>query len=501
MTTSQAPDRAELDLASLLDHAPGVPSVSVRDLVLDSRAVRAGDAFVAVRGLATHGLEHAVDAAERGAVALVWDPADGHAPPRLPPSMTAVPVPGLRARLGELADRFYGAPSACARVYGVTGTNGKTTTAWLVAQACGADGAYVGTLGVGRPGALESTSHTTPDVLAVHRMLKRLCDDGARAIAMEVSSHALDQQRIAGVRIPVAGFTNLSRDHLDYHGTMEAYGAAKERLFAARDVAYAVINVADAHGAAMAARLPAGVELVAVRPVAGGAVPPKAGAFVAGDAARFEAFGLELDGRTHAGPFRLRSPLVGEFNVENLCVALGMLLAGGVALDDAVDALGRAAAPAGRMEGFRLPSGALVVVDYAHTPDALAKALAALRRHCTGRLVCVFGCGGDRDPGTRPQMAAAAEAGSDAIVITDDNPRGEDAERIVTMIRAGLAGRVPARVERDRTRAIRSAAHEARDGDVVLVAGKGHEDYQLYGAERRAHSDRDVARRLTEEAA
>ena len=500
MTGLRAPTAAP-DLASLLDPAPGAPSLRVRDLVIDSRAVRPGDAFVAVQGATTHGLEHAPAAAERGAVALLWDPADGRELPQLPPAITPVAVPGLRGRLGAIADRFYGEPSARAHVYGVTGTNGKTTTAWLVAQACGADGAYVGTIGCGRPGALEPATHTTPDVIAVHRLLRRLCDDGARAIAIEVSSHALDQQRVAGVRIPVAGFTNLSRDHLDYHGTMEAYGAAKERLFQARDVAHAVINVADAHGAAMAGRLPAGGALVAVQPVPGAALPQAAGGYVAVDAVNFAAAGLALEGRSHLGAFRLRSPLVGAFNVENLCVALGMLLAGGVPLADAGEALGRASAPPGRMESFRLPGGALLVVDYAHTPDALAKALAALRRHCTGRLVCVFGCGGDRDPGKRPQMAAAAEAGSDAIVITDDNPRGEDADRIVTMIRAGLAGRVPARIERDRARAIRAAAREAHDGDVVLVAGKGHEDYQLYGAERRAHSDRDVARRLTEEAA
>jgi UDP-N-acetylmuramoyl-L-alanyl-D-glutamate--2,6-diaminopimelate ligase len=211
--------------------------------------------------------------------------------------------------------------------------------------------------------------------------------------------------------------------------------------------------------------------------------------------------GLELAGDTHEGAFTLRSPLIGAFNAENLVVVLGMLLAGGTPLRGALEALEAAVAPPGRMETFRLPNGAVLVVDYAHTPDALDKALAALRGHCTGRLSVVFGCGGERDPGKRPQMAAIAEARSDAIVITDDNPRGEDADRIVAQIVAGLAGRVPVQVERDRAAALRLAANSAHAGDVILVAGKGHEDYQVVGTERRAYSDRTEARRVQEEAA
>jgi UDP-N-acetylmuramoyl-L-alanyl-D-glutamate--2,6-diaminopimelate ligase len=487
-----------VDLATLLDGVAGVPHVAVADLTLDSRAVRPGSAFVALRGLMTHGLEHAAEATARGATVVLYDPAEGHEAPALPLGATAVRVPGLRARLGDVASRFYGAPSERVEVAGVTGTNGKTTCAWLLAQAWGAQGAYVGTLGAGRTGAVVAGTHTTPDVVSVHRLLRDLQDSGARRVAMEISSHALDQQRIAGVRIRVAGFTNLTRDHLDYHGTMDAYGAAKERLFACRGVAHAVVNVGDPWGRAMAGRLPAGVRLTAAH---AGDATVSAERWVVARAVRCVPHGLELDGDTHEGPFALRSPLIGAFNAENLVVVLGMLLAGGMPLQAATDALGVATAPPGRMESFPLPSGAVLVVDYAHSPDALDKALAALRAHCSARLWCVFGCGGDRDPGKRPQMAAIAEARSDAIVITDDNPRSEDADRIVAQIRSGLAGRVPVQVERDRAAAIRLAARSAHAGDVILVAGKGHEDYQVVGKERRAYSDRDEARRLQEEAA
>jgi UDP-N-acetylmuramoyl-L-alanyl-D-glutamate--2,6-diaminopimelate ligase len=500
--TVAAHAHAGVDLAWLLG-GHGVPNVAVRDLTLDSRAVEPGDAFVALAGRSAHGLDHALDAAGRGAIVVLYDPGEGRDPPALPLGASAVRVPGLRGRLGELADRLYASPSAELEVAAVTGTNGKTTCAWLFAQCWGADGAYVGTLGaglVGRDGAagVVAGSHTTPDVISVHRLLRRLADRGARRVAMEVSSHALDQDRVAAVRMPVAAFTNLTRDHLDYHGTMAAYGAAKERVFAGRGVRHAVVNVGDAFGREVAGRLPAGVRLTVVH---AGDATVSADRWVVARRVEFAAGGLVLSGDTHEGPFELRSRLIGAFNAENLVVVLGMLLAAGMPLAPAVRALAVASAPPGRMETFALRSGALVVVDYAHTPDALDKALAALRAHCRGRLTCVFGCGGERDPGKRPQMAAIAEARSDAIVITDDNPRGEDADRIVAQIVAGLAGRVPAQVERDRAAAIRLAARDARSGDVILVAGKGHEDYQIVGSERRAFSDRDEARRLQEIAA
>jgi UDP-N-acetylmuramoyl-L-alanyl-D-glutamate--2,6-diaminopimelate ligase len=301
------------------------------------------------------------------------------------------------------------------------------------------------------------------------------------------------------VRLPLTAFTNLTRDHLDYHGTMAAYGAAKERLFHCRGVEHAVVNTGDAFGRELAARLPPGVELSAVQ---ASGPPPPAARYVAAEAIHSTPQGLAIDGRCEAGPFRLRSPLVGGFNAENLLVVLGLLLAQGMPLAAACAALASAPPPPGRMESFPLGArAATLVVDYAHTPDALAKVLAALRAHARGRLWCVFGCGGERDPGKRPLMAAAAEAGADYVVITDDNPREEDPDRIVAMIRGGLSGRVPVHVERDRAAAIAGAARQAQAGDVILIAGKGHEDYQLVGQERRAYSDREVARALAAGAA
>jgi UDP-N-acetylmuramoyl-L-alanyl-D-glutamate--2,6-diaminopimelate ligase len=487
-----------MELAELLAGRVPAPRVRVNHLVLDSRAVEPGDAFVAVAGLSGHGADHATSAASRGAVAILHDPDDGRVLPTLPHAVTVVAVPGLRAALGELADRFYGEPSRDLNVAAVTGTNGKTTCAWLYATCLGQAAGYLGTLGAGAPPNVTPTSHTTLDVLSLHRTLAGFRDAGLHHAGIEVSSHALDQERVAGVRMPIVAFTNLTRDHLDYHGTMAAYGAAKERLLHARGVRRAVINVADAFGAALAARAPAGVEVTRVD-VQGRA--PADGAHVLARSVRCHARGIEIHGESHAGAFTLEASLVGAFNAENLLVALGMLLAADVSLPLALAAAAKASPPPGRMEAFHAATGPTIVVDYAHTPDALAKALTALRAHTQGTLWCVFGCGGDRDAGKRPLMAAAAEATADRIVVTDDNPRTEDPDRIVAMITAAFSGRVPVHVERDREAAIRGARAAARHGDVILVAGKGHEDYQIYGHERRAFSDRAVAETLLREAA
>ena len=489
----------EVELSWLLAGLVAAPRIPVRNLTLDSRAVQPGDAFVALAGKVTHGLDHVDEVVSRGAVAIIWDPAEGRSLPPLPPSVTAVAVPGLRPELGDVADRFYAEPSTDADVAGITGTNGKTTCAWLFAQCFGDGGAYMGTLGTGRPPAPAPATHTTADVVSVHRTLRALVDAGARSVAMEVSSHALDQGRVSAVRLPLTGFTNLTRDHLDYHGTMAAYGAAKERLFHCRGVEHAVINVGDPFGRQLAARLPSGVRLTAVSPPPG---DPRLERFVLATQVECRADGLELAGETHAGSFRFRSSLIGAFNADNLLLVLGLLLAADQRLARAVESLAGASAPPGRMETFAIGSGGpTLVVDYAHTPDALSKVLGALRAHTRGSLWCVFGCGGDRDPGKRPLMAAAVEAIADRIVITDDNPRNEDPERIVAMVSGALSGRVPTHIERDRAKAITEAAAQARPGDVVLVAGKGHEDYQIYGNERRHFSDRDVARALAGRAA
>jgi len=488
--------------------------VVVRDLSLDSRAVTPGALFLAVPGAREHGLRHAAEAAEAGARLIAWEPADGLGTPRLPAGCEAFPVPGLRARLGEIADRFFGAPSRRVPVVGITGTNGKTSCAHLVAgalHALGRRAGIIGTLGAGPADNLRPSGLTTPDVVEVHRHLATLAGLGMRAVAMEVSSHALAQHRVDGVRYAVAAFTNLSRDHLDYHPTVAAYAESKARLFLEHAPAVSVINAADPCGRELLRRLPAEARRIVVIPEFANKAASESGREAA-EAAEVAAGmptvllrsvtsledGLALQLAGDFGAFELRSALLGEFNADNLALAFGILVALDIAPAEAARALAEAPAPPGRMEAFRDPGReVLAVVDYAHTPDALAKALAALRAHCRGRLWCVFGCGGDRDRGKRPEMARIAEQLADELVITDDNPRGEDGVAIVADILAGLEDPGRARVERDRAAAVRHALAGARPGDAVLVAGKGHEQVQIVGAEQRPFSDRALVAELT----
>jgi len=469
-----------------------IESLRVTDLTLDSREVIPGALFLACRGLARHGVEFIDAAVAAGAAAVLWERAPDLPRPRVPSGVVAYEVPELSRHVGTIADRFFGSPSAALVVSGVTGTNGKTTTAFLLAQAleaCGEPSAYAGTLGFGRPRALRATTHTTPDCVSIHRQLADARGMALRNVSMEVSSHALDQDRVNGVRFRTAVFTNLTRDHLDYHATMDAYGAAKALLFAKPGLEARVINVTDPFGRRLAARSADSGTLFAV---ATESTDVAADRYVIARHVRTMPRGLDLDVETHLGAINFPAPLVGRFNAENILLTLATLLARGIALDKAARALANVCAPAGRMETFHRQGRAVAVVDYAHSPDALAKALAALREHCAGRLWCVFGCGGDRDPGKRPLMAGVVERLADVALVTDDNPRTESGDAIVADILRGFADRAGVRVIRDRGEAIRTAIAQAQPADVVLIAGKGHEDYQIYGSERRAFSDRAV---------
>jgi UDP-N-acetylmuramoyl-L-alanyl-D-glutamate--2,6-diaminopimelate ligase len=482
----------ETTLDALLDGFAAAPRLAVAGLSLDGRRLRPGEAFVALRGRSGHGLDFVMQAVGRGASAVLWDPAEAQRAPALPAGVVAVAVPALRANLGEIAARCHGRPAARLAIAGVTGTNGKTTCAWLLALAStrlGRAAGYLGTLGCGRPPALAETSHTTPDVLGIHAALAGLVDEGAERAVLEVSSHALDQDRLAGVPLAIAAFTNLTRDHLDYHGTLEAYAAAKRRIFSLPGLRHAVINVGDPVGLEFARGLPAGIELTAVSVGAGPEVAAARRLSVDTVATVPEGLLLRITG--DFGTRELRSPLVGSFNAENLVVVLGMLLAWGHPVDAAFEALAACPAPPGRMESFRTAGGALAIVDYAHTPDALAKVLEAARGHARGRLAVVFGCGGERDAGKRGPMGAIAERLADAVFVTDDNPRGEDPDAIVAAILAGMGSPSRARVERDRAAAIAAAVAAAGLGDVVVVAGKGHERVQVVGREARPFSDRE----------
>jgi UDP-N-acetylmuramoyl-L-alanyl-D-glutamate--2,6-diaminopimelate ligase len=501
MTGATAAKVAARDLFARVvpgDAAGISPALALTDLCTDSRQVLPGSLFLAVGGGRRHGLEFVPAVIAAGAVAIAWDAA--LPAPTLPAGIAGLPVAGLDARVGDLADAFFASPSREVRVAGITGTNGKTTVAWLAMQAFEALGratGYLGTLGHGRADQVTAGRLTTPDCVTFHRLLRAFADDRVATVCAEVSSHALDQGRVDGVRFPVVAFTNLTRDHLDYHATVEAYFAAKARLFQ-RGAGTAVVNVGDTWGRRLAALPMPGTALLTV--ALGGDEQPAAA--LRGQVTAQDAAGLELEIWGEFGRATLGSPLWGRFNGENLLVTLGILLAEGYPLARACAALAGCRPPPGRMERV-VPVGAgpAVLVDFAHTPDALAKALQAVREHCQGRLWCVFGCGGERDPGKRAPMGAAAAAFADHVVVTSDNPRREAPDAIIAAILAGIPAGAPVQVQADRAAAIAAAITAAGPGDVILIAGKGHETCQEVDGQRVPFADAAVARAVLEKLA
>jgi UDP-N-acetylmuramyl-tripeptide synthetase len=460
--------------------------VSPRRITADSRRVESGVAFAAYPGGHFDGRRFVAEAIARGAPAVLWEMRSFQWDARW--SVPNMGIDDLQAQLGVIADFIYGSPSHEMWMTGVTGTNGKTSCAQWIAQAldaCGRRAAIVGTLGNGLVGALAPATLTTPDVAVLQEMLKQFREAGATAVAMEVSSHGLDQGRVNGVKFDVALFTNLTRDHLDYHKTMAAYGAAKAKLFTWPGLRVAVINADDAFGQSLidAARA-RGQRLLTYG---------FANADIVATAVAMDRRGIVLDVATPWGKATLTSTVVGAFNAQNLLGVLAVLLASDVPLADAATALGRLSPPAGRMQRLGGDDKPLVVVDYAHTPDALEKVLQALRPAVAegGELVCVFGCGGDRDPGKRPQMGAIAGRLADRVVVTSDNPRGEDPAAIASAVVKGIRDTPNQRwsVDNDRHAAIASAIATAKAGDIVLIAGKGHETYQERNRERTPFSD------------
>lgn len=479
-------------LSTLLHGIAEVPSVfdvTIHGLTTDSREVRPGDAFVALAGQRTpadHYLEGAIKA---GASVILMEAIEsGECEERM--GALLVPVKGLKAQLGLIADRFYEHPSQRLRVIGVTGTNGKTSVSHYVAQLLNDTGSpcgLMGTLGYGMPGRLTPASHTTPDVVRVNRSFAHILGQGGRSVAMEVSSHALEQGRIDGVTITGAVFTNLTRDHLDYHGSMEAYGAAKAKLFKREGLHFAVINVDDPFGRQLYSQLEGQCDRVRYS-----LHEAQTELWLTQLEPQLDGFTARLDGLW--GEFSVSAPLLGIFNVSNLLAAMGAVLSLGVPVERVVRAASRLTPPPGRLESYLGAGGVQVVVDYAHTPDALNNALAALRPHTRGKLVCVFGCGGDRDSGKRPEMAAEAERSADRVIVTDDNPRSEHPGAIAKDIMAGFRDPSAVRVIHDRADAIATAVREAREGDVVLVAGKGHEAWQEMAGQRVPFSDAEQVR-------
>ena len=477
-------------------------NVKITRLVTDSRAVRQGDTFVACPGEKTDGRQFIAQAIARGANAVIWEAQ--HFAWNEAWQVPNLAVDDLRHKAGWLADAVYGAPSEKLWMVGVTGTNGKTSTSHWIARALNdADRkcALIGTLGNGFPGgngSLQASANTTPDAVCVHRLLADYLHDSAQAVAIEVSSHALAQGRVNGARFDVALLTNLSRDHLDYHGDMESYAASKRRLFDWDRLKYAVLNLDDAFGAELAEQLRDGeVEVVGYGLAdASLQLAERLGLrMVYGHLAQMSGQGMRLNVHASWGGAQIDSALVGRFNAANLLGALAALLVSGVELDKAVQSLNKVQAVAGRMQRLGNASQPTVIVDYAHTPDALEKVLLALREvgaSSGGKLICVFGCGGERDCGKRAMMGLVAEKFADHCIVTSDNPRGENPQRIVDEILGGMSADNH-EVVTERAAAIARAIGMARQRDTVLIAGKGHEDYQEIAGVKHPFSDAAVA--------
>lgn len=476
-----------MPLSQLLAGWVDVPinaDVHVTGVALDSRRVKPGDLFIAVRGQQADGRMFIADALHHGAVAVVLD---GSVPETLArQNVAAVAMDSLGARVGEIAARFYGDPSRNMQVIGITGTNGKTSIASYCAQALSSETGgcgLFGTLGYGIYGNLQPATTTTPDPVTLQRLLAQMQADGVQRVAMEVSSHALDQARVNGTAFDIAVFTNLSRDHLDYHADMAAYSAAKRRLFEWPGLHHGLVNLDDEFGRELYGM--ANAEMLGY-------------SLTSGDAdlharivkrSRSE---MHLEIHTPWGRGEVTVGLSGAFNAANVLATLGVLCLLDVPFEVALERLAAVKPAPGRLQLLGGGEQPLVVIDYAHTPDALAQVLATLRTDCRGELWCVFGCGGDRDTGKRPLMAAAAEQHADQLVVTSDNPRNEDPQQIIAQILAGLSHADAALVEADRSRAIAHAIRSADRADTILIAGKGHEAYQEVAGVRYPYSDQQV---------
>jgi UDP-N-acetylmuramoyl-L-alanyl-D-glutamate--2,6-diaminopimelate ligase len=497
MTTTAGQIARELPGAVL----HGDAGAQIAGVTHDSREVRPGFLFAALAGARTDGRRFVDDALARGAGALL-------AGERLGTAVPEIVVADPRAALGPAACACYGHPTRRMGVAAVTGTNGKTTTTYLVESALRAAGlapAVMGTVEYRFGARRWDAAHTTPEAPVIQSVAREMADAGATHLVMEASSHGLALGRLNGCRFRVAAFTNLTQDHLDFHGTMEDYAAAKLLLFTkvieGEPDACVVVNADDPFGREILARVRHASLGVSCDPASGAGIRPA-------DAPSFSIDGVEARLVTPAGEIGLASPLLGEHNLANLVLALGICIGLGVEAETAARGLGRATRVPGRLERIENPGGAAVLVDYAHTPDALDRALAALRPLTRGRLICVFGCGGDRDPIKRPLMGRAVARGADLAVVTSDNPRTEQKEAIVGMILPGVAQEGSQRIEAarlaaaarghvvevDRREAIRLAIRAARPGDTVLIAGKGHEDYQILGTRKIHFDDREEAR-------
>jgi len=472
----------------------------IQSLSNDSRCVNQGSLFLACAGHNNHGLDFIDEVYQSGVAAIVWEPAEGYSSQQLNDEWAArvphIAIADLSWQLGLIADRFYHHPSGQMEIIGITGTDGKTSCCHFIATALQQQSdtpvGVIGTLGYGCLGYLETASHTTPDALRVHQLLQQMNSKGVNTVVMEVSSHALHQGRVQGVHFNVAVLTNISRDHLDYHGDMVSYAAAKRRLFAMPGLEHAVLNNDDEYGEQWAAELKSCIPTITY------------GTTLSSDTQHSVSFtheildhdGLHWEAVTPWGHARLHSSLYGRFNLYNLSAVISTLGVLGLSWDEITKQVASLKQIAGRMEiisPYDPDTQPVAVIDFAHTAAALRQVLLALTEHGFGKIWCVFGCGGDRDQGKRPLMGSMAESLADCVILTDDNPRTEDGEQIIADILSGISTAGNVHIERDRAAAIEWAIKQANPQDIVLIAGKGHEDYQIIGNKKLPFSDKEAA--------
>jgi UDP-N-acetylmuramoyl-L-alanyl-D-glutamate--2,6-diaminopimelate ligase len=467
-----------------------VPVVAIHGISEDSRRVKSGDLFCAVAGEQTDGRNYIKAAIGNGAVAVLSESPLPEVANQIVPEVTTVPivpVEGLHSRMSEIADRFYGHPSEDLTVFAVTGTNGKTSFTQLLAQALSSAGVacgMIGTMGSGLPGALSDPGLTTPSAIDIQRKLRELVDSGCEAVVLEASSHGLVQGRLGNVSVGTAVLTNITHDHLDYHGTFESYRKAKELLFHIGSVSNAVINLDDDFASDLAAGLGGGVRVI------GYSLKKET------DVSLMEAaatpLGVEVSISVSGDIIKARLPLFGSFNIQNVLAVVATLVAMEWGAPQIEASLKKLSPVAGRMDVLRSAGKPTIIVDYAHTPDALEKALTAVREHFPNRHIsCVFGCGGDRDATKRPVMGEIASRYADRVVLTSDNPRSENPESIIHEIQAGVDA-ADLHINADRREAIREAIQLASENEIVVIAGKGHEDYQELASGRVPFSDYEV---------
>lgn len=490
MTLRQQPDKSLNEVLAGLDLPPLEQDIMLTELALDSRRLIGGELFLAVPGFSSDGRDYIDSAIASGAAAVLAEmPESGLPDTRWEASDTPVIfVSNLKSRVGVLAHRFYRQPSEDINLVGVTGTNGKTSCCWFVAQLLSRLNkpcAIMGTIGMGVPPQLEPCLNTTSDAVSVQQFLVQLKDQNIPAMAMEVSSHGLDQGRADGLCFDVGVFTNISRDHLDYHKTLDAYAEAKSLLFANGRVKYAVINLDDDYSERMIAACNQDTQVITFS-----ITDPSASIFASD--IQLDQQGLTARLKTCWGEGVLKTPQLGRFSLENLLAVIGAVCVQGYSLDSVLALIPELTTVPGRMQRMGGGDKPLVVVDYAHTPDALSSVLKALREHGADRLICVFGCGGDRDRGKRPLMTQAAVEGAEQVVVTSDNPRSEDPEQIIQDALEGISEAEKSRITTitDRADAIQQTVMNASAGDIIVVAGKGHEDYQEVNGVRHPFDDR-----------